>query len=1015
MSNLTIYSASAGSGKTFNLVAEYISTLMEYLQDGKQLGFKTVLAVTFTNASTKEMKDRIIDVLLSLSKNEENNYLSVINEKTHLDEKQIVEYSNKILTEIIHNYSFFNISTIDSFFQLVLRNMAKELGIGNGFSIILDDKEYNSKAVKNIIKLSKEDSPQGNMLSNVLYKYFLKRQDDNKSWNFTTELENILASLNNNDVIDKLNDKNNDVENLLKIEATLKKNIKEIKDKAKEYQTEFLDRCKELGLNEEDFKGGVQGIYYKVEHHLTELKDKYLVAKLVEGYFEGKEYVKKGSSPRILTSLIEEIDSFLQEKVEEYRSLLLFYNNIYPLALIKTLYNEKTELLKQDENFVLKNTKQVLRGLSLQEDNYSDKISFIYEKIGTYLKSIMIDEFQDTSSLDWYNLEALINECLSEQDGKAFIFGDTKQSIYRWNNGDWRILQGLTQNKNNEVKSLKNNFRTFEYVVNFNNSFFSSLFDEYENQVIKPKQEGKGSVRIDFLSKDDDILQRTVDEIDFYLQKGYMPEDIAILCRETKHITMIAEHLKNLDIQGEKTWKYNPISDDAFMLSSSGAVKLIITAMRYLADKNRNICKELIIKEKPLSLEKIEEIRPKIYSKTSLFDIVAELAEIFNIDDTVFMPAFYDSIKNFINNFSGNLNDFLDYWDSTLKTQKVETSAQDNSLRLCTIHKSKGLEFPVVIIPYFSWATFKSNETKWIFNKEKKVANISVLRCNLSELQNTYFDDIYQEEKEMQRRDNINLLYVALTRPKEHLSILAIPTKTKQILGCETNVGNILYNYVISHKEDFKLEGKVLVYQNKETVCYKEEKETKDISLGNENPSMILSKNALVFSTPSESEYYFKDSYTELNKKKRDFGSMMHGFMSKISKDKDFNSQEEVFAKQYEHWEEIKEVYKQMLDFSREKHWFNGLYKIINERNILHNKEIKRPDRIMIKDDLVEIVDYKFAKFNEERHKKYSRQVKAYKELLQEMGYKNINSYLWYIDIDLNKELRVNQQIIEVK
>ena len=214
MSNLTIYSASAGSGKTFNLVSEYISTLMEYLQDGKQLGFKTVLAVTFTNASTKEMKDRIIDVLLSLSKNEENNYLSVINEKTHLDEKQIVEYSNKILTEIIHNYSFFNISTIDSFFQLVLRNMAKELGIGNGFSIILDDKEYNSKAVKNIIKLSKEDSPQGNMLSNVLYKYFLKRQDDNKSWNFTTELENILASLNNNDVIDKLNDKNNDVENL---------------------------------------------------------------------------------------------------------------------------------------------------------------------------------------------------------------------------------------------------------------------------------------------------------------------------------------------------------------------------------------------------------------------------------------------------------------------------------------------------------------------------------------------------------------------------------------------------------------------------------------------------------------------------------------------------------------------------------------------------------------------------------------------------------------------------------
>ena len=329
--------------------------------------------------------------------------------------------------------------------------MAKELGISNGFSIILDDKEYNSRAVKNIIQKSKEDTPQGKMLSLVLYKYFLKRQDDNKSWNFSKNLENILNSLNSTDILDCLSDENNNISNLLNIEDTLKKNIKEIKDKAQEYKSNFLNLCKELALNEDDFKGGARGVFYKIDHHLTEIKDKYLIAKLVEDYFNDKEYVKKGTTPQKLVSLIEEIDTFLQEKVEEYRSLLLFYDNIYPLALIKILYDEKSELLKQDDNFVLKNTKQVLRGLSLQEDNYSDKISFIYEKIGTYLESIMIDEFQDTSSIDWYNLYALIRECLSEEDGKAFIFGDIKQSIYRWNNGDWRILYSLTQDKDNEV------------------------------------------------------------------------------------------------------------------------------------------------------------------------------------------------------------------------------------------------------------------------------------------------------------------------------------------------------------------------------------------------------------------------------------------------------------------------------------------------------------------------------------------------------------------------------------
>lgn len=1029
MSNLTIYSASAGSGKTFNLVVEYVSLLMKYIEKGKELGFKSILAVTFTNASTKEMKDRIIDVLLALSLNKENPYLSEIKKKTSLNQEQITEHSNKILMEIIHNYSFFNISTIDSFFQLVLRNMAKELGVANSFSIILDDNEYNIRAVKNLIQQSKENTQEGRKLSQWLYKYFLKRQEDNQSWNFSSELEKTLDSLSDTVVLSLLDDERCSIDNLVANEKKVQAKIKKIRKQAQDYLNLFIETCNIHNLTESDFKGGKTGVYYKITHHLTKLEKHDLLTKPVNDFNNGKEYLKEKMTPSDLAELIENIDKFLQTGIKEYNSCYLFFNNIYPLGVIKQLYNEKTSLLKEDDAFVLGNTKQVLRGLSLQEDNYSDKISFIYEKIGNYLESIMIDEFQDTSSIDWYNLYALIRECLSTEDGKAFIFGDIKQSIYRWNDGDWRILYSLTQDKSNNVIDLKKNFRTFGNIVDFNNSFFSYLLDNYSNQKVKTEYKDKGSVRIEFLSKDDDMLERTINEIDYYIDKGYKVGDIAVLCRNKKDITTIAERLKTLDIENEKTYKYNPISDDAFVLSSSGAIKLLVSAMRFLADKKRKVSEELITKENPDATKRIDALRERIYSRTSLLDIVSELADILNIDDTVFLPAFYDNIKNYIINFSGTLNDFLDYWDSELKDQKIELSAFDNSLRLCTIHKSKGLEYDVVIIPYLSWSVFNGTNTVWVFNEKEEMTNIPMLRCSVSELENTCFHNKYEEEKAMQRIDNNNLLYVAFTRAKKHMSIIGVKNKKHKEKGLESNVGEILYNYLESNSSEFMQKDSLYLYKNKEVVYYKQEDNAKKEEsstivqvLDDKQRSMQLNKNALLFSTPSDAERYFVNPSSEHSKTKREFGIVMHGFISGIITEKDLASKDNYYSLQYQQqWQTIKDVCRTMLDYSREKHWFDGSFKVINERNILSFNqdgilEQKRPDRIMIKDGLMEIVDYKFAKYSEQNHKKYSQQVKEYEFLLSEMGYKNIKTYLWYVDIDdMEDGLKVNQEIILVK
>ena len=994
--------------------------LIDYAQKGKELGFRNILAVTFTNASTKEMKDRIIDVLLSLSRNQENNsYLPIIKKKTSLDDKSIKTLSKKILQEIIHNYSFFNISTIDSFFQLVLRNMTKELGIQSDFSVILDESDYNTKAVRNVIKQSKENSFKGKIISDWLFKYFLKRQDDNNSWNFERDLSGSLSSLRSDDIIKYLDDSRCSINKLKQEEKNLKERINQIKQESAQFLNQFKQICGKYSLSSDNFKGGLSSIYSKIENHFSDMKDAFLLAKAVENYYSGKEYLKEGTTPKDLELLIANMDLFLQEKTELYRSLKLFYDCIYPIGVLKALYEEKSGLLKEDDVFFISNTKNVLAKLNLQEEGFEDKVSFIYEKIGSYLERIMIDEFQDTSKADWNNLNALIRECLSYEEGRAYIFGDIKQSIYRWNDGDWRLLDNLSHMKENKVIPLDKNFRTFGNIVEFNNSLFLDLFEErYKSQSVKDGYENKGSVKITFFQKDVDMLEQTVKEIDFYLSLGYKSEDIAVLCRGTKEISLLAEYMKQIDNSENKTFKYNPVSDDAFILSSSDAVRLIIAGMEFLIDKDKVISRELIFKHNPQSVEEINSLRKRTYGAVSVFDIAVSLVNIFKIEDTVFLPAFYDCIKNFTSLRQGNLTDFLEYWESTLQYQKVETSLGNNSVRLTTIHKSKGLEYNIVILPYFSWTVFKGSEQTWIINENGEICDIPLLRSSVSALEGTCFDELYLQEKQMQRIDNLNLIYVAFTRAKKHLSVIGITAKTKQSKGAETNVGNILFNYVEQHSDLFSVNANSYLYKNIEPVYYEDVLPKENNELRIENIALQMSDNALVFSSPSEAERYFTDEDYNLNSEKALLGTAMHNIISEIRKREDLEQISSLEQYEQERSKNIRQIIKQMLAFAEKYHWFDGSFKVINEKSIGYrngNNEfiVKRPDRIMIKGENAEIVDYKFTAFNKQQHTKYSSQVREYGNILNLMGFKNIKSYLWYIDIE--NPNKVNQEIILVE
>jgi ATP-dependent exoDNAse (exonuclease V) beta subunit len=1010
--SLQIYLASAGSGKTFNLVVEYLDLLMKNPES-----FKNILAVTFTNASTKEMKDRIIEVLLFLTKAKEedikdNSYYNALQTKylkeqnKDLTIKEVQVKSRKALTYILHNYSFFNILTIDSFFQLILRNLAKELGANSSFNLIIDDSDYNKQAIKNVILDLNQEDEESKLLKNWLYNFFLNQQEENNSWKLENILIDYAKKLKNKYVRQHIDDELLSLENLDKEIKRLKAEKRKLKNELDQRKKEFFDICKKEGIDSyEYFKGAsTRSIYVKIQKLSFDIELKYVgegvgIWKKIEEYNNGTDYLSKGTSSQELVDCIENINNFFQKAYFVYHTRELIIKSIYPIGVLSYISKKKNELLKDDNAFLLSNTEYLLSYLT------NDDIPFIYEKIGQIINNVMIDEFQDTNTLSWQNFDILIQECLSSY-GKAFVFGDIKQSIYRFRDGDWRILNNLVEDDSNKIIRLEYNFRTLGNIVEFNNGLFSKLYGKEERQKIKQGNEDKGSVRIKFLDKEtEDMYLATKNEIDYYLEKGYQLKDITILCRYNKQVIDLANRLK----QEEK--EYNPISDVAFLFSSSKAVNTIICALRYLVDKSYVISKEFINENDNLKkLETIQNIR-----KESLLELVVKLAKLLNIEkDTRFLPAFYDNVQSYMTKKSEKIEDFLDYWDRELNEKTVENKNIGNCLQITSIHKSKGLEYNVVIVPYCNWEMQKTKENIWIENigEGKKLTSMPIINASIAQLSKTIFQKEREEELDMQKIDNINLAYVAFTRSKKHLSILSLFDEKKDDDKKGSDIGKILHNYVANNDLFSKDEEGFYLYKGKDVECYEDQKKEEAKEEVIEVKDIDFKDNALEFSSNKKSKDYFQAE----NESKRHRGTILHNLLSKIrtenDKDMAIKKIKNIYKTEEIDEKELNNILTSMFLFAKPYNWFNGTMQVMNERTIFNEKDKeteKRPDRIMIKDDEVVIVDYKFAQEEEKLHQKYIKQVNEYKDLLQESGYKNIKCFLWYIP-DNEQE----QKIIEI-
>ena len=601
---LTVYKASAGSGKTFTLATEYISLLVE-----NPMSYRTILAVTFTNKATEEMKMRILSQLYGIWKQlpDSDNYLKVVQKKTGLDTKVISERAGISLSNLLNNYNYFRVETIDTFFQSVMRNMARELDLTTNLRIGLNDVQVEELAVDQLIAdLSTTDA----MLQWIL-RYIMENISDDKSWNVIGQIKqfgrHIFSDAYKN-VSRTLEEKLAEPGFFDQYTTRLRELRQSAVERMKQFADTFFDILESEGLTVDDFTYGKAGLCsFFIKLRQGQFDEGIEGKRVTDSVGNPPKWYKKTHPRRELIHALADstLDSLLRQALEErprqwrlYKSADLTLRHLSQLRLLSSI-EQKVHELNQDANrFLLSDTQQLLHSLIGDSDS-----PFIFEKIGAQLEHVMIDEFQDTSTVQWQNFRVLLDEAMSHEGSKNLIVGDVKQSIYRWRAGDWRLLNDIESqfdNRQVDTRCLDTNFRSQRRIITFNNTFFekaahleylslqeingaeaTQLGRAYADvvQQIPNQRADEGFVRIELLPTEDyqaQMFQRLKDTVSELLAAGATQEQMAILVRTNAVIPLIAQYFM------EQMPEVTIVSDEAFRLDASNAVCLLIHAMRLL-------------------------------------------------------------------------------------------------------------------------------------------------------------------------------------------------------------------------------------------------------------------------------------------------------------------------------------------------------------------------------------------------------------------------------------------------
>lgn len=827
---LTIYKASAGSGKTFTLSVEYIKLLIKDPQS-----YRSTLAVTFTNKATEEMKLRILSQLYGIWKllPDSKSYIDKIKEDLDVTEEYMSERAGIALHNIVHNYSYFRIETIDSFFQSVLRNLARELDLTANLRIELNDYQIERNAVDELINSLDENSE----LLTWIMEYIRENMDDDKDWNVIGNIkrfgENIFREYYKTNS-KKLNERLLEEGFFKQYTTKLRQMRNEAEVEMQNEAAQFFDALNHNGIEIDDLnngKNGPAGYFIKIKKGIY--NNTIVTKRLQKVLDEGSEssWVKQKSSKETqdivrelanstLTPLVHHAEDVRQKNWYIYGSAVLTLRHLNQLRLLNSIENKVRMMNVEQNRFLLSDTHTLLHSLIRDTDS-----PFIFEKIGNYMENIMIDEFQDTSTVQWQNFKVLLEECIShgEQQGNLIV-GDVKQSIYRWRSGDWRMLNNIERefpylNSMLNVCSLDTNYRSSRRVITFNNAFFKRASElEYADQksstpnTSSPEQlkkaysdvaqkvpsfrDNHGYVSINLLPNEDyrqQALQKTAEAVSLLLDSGANYSDIAILVRSNDIIQLIAEFFAN-ELPDVKI-----VSDEAFRLDSSVSVNIIVNAMLWLTHPDNILAKAYIAKAyQTYVLEKSEQETNKLLATAEgidsalpcalidkrddlltmpIFELAEQIYTLFNIGnikgEDAYLYAFYDALTDFIANNTADIDSFVEEWNDSIAEKTIQASAIDG-IRIITIHQSKGLEFEHVVIPFCDWTLEKGN-TIWCTPQVEPYNELPLIPVDFSasQMKGTIYEFDYNEEHLQNCVDNLNLLYVAFTRAASSLFVIA--------------------------------------------------------------------------------------------------------------------------------------------------------------------------------------------------------------------------------------------------
>ena len=1059
---LTVYKASAGSGKTFTLATEYIRLLVENPQC-----YRNILAVTFTNKATEEMKMRILSQLYGIWKQlpESDNYLQNIQKKTGLAPNVISERAGLALNNLTHNYNYFRVETIDTFFQSVLRNMARELDLTTNLRIGLNDYQVEELAVDQLI----EDLTTTDVMLQWILKYIMENISDDKSWNVIAQIKKFGQNIFKDyykEVSITLEQKMSEAGFFENYTTCLRDLRKAAEEYMKEIGESFFDTLEGEGLSVDDLSSKQRGIASFFNKLRKGIFDPSIITTTVANHLENIEKWCPKTNPRrdavlqvVESSLIQILKCAVEAQEKQWKifqSSNLTLRHLNQLRLLSSIEKKVRELNETENRFLLSDTQQLLHSLIDGSDS-----PFIFEKIGTQLQHVMIDEFQDTSTIQWQNFKVLLAETMSHEDGSNLIVGDVKQSIYRWRSGDWRLLNGIENQFNSmlmEIKSLSTNYRSTRNVIDFNNTFFRHAAkveyqsleelecDEREQlekayadveQKVPDDKKDEGRVTIELLPNNEyqeSVLEHTVEYVRELIDAGVSQKDIAILVRYNNHIPLIAQYfLENLP-------EVSIVSDEAFRLEASSAVCLMIQALHLLLHPDDQLTKAAIVKTwlctvqgKELTDDQFmiagnnfDEYLPEAYIAhfdelltLPLYELAEKIYSIFQLHllegQGAYLCAFYDHLANYVNENTTDIQSFLTEWDENLSKKTIQ-SDETNGIRLISIHKSKGLEFDHVIIPYCDWTLEKySDNIIWCKPNEAPFNDLPIAPIDYSpKMMGSIYEKEYLHEHLQNTVDNLNLLYVAFTRAAKSLYVVG----KRGAKNSRSALIELCLPLVAESMPEAKLEG----MENNEAAivfefgtCETSQPELPSQNNEKESSNPFLQKSEAI--SVSIRTYDSKVNFRQSNRS-RDFiegedidqqrryiqaGSILHEIFSTIQTEKDIPEAlqrlqfEGILYDEEMTAERITSMLRKRLSDPRVASWFSPRWTLFNECTILSvdDGEVHehRPDRGMTDGNEWIVVDFKFGHPDPEYH----TQVRRYMDLLSSMGHQNIKGYLWYV------------------